>query len=396
MMKKEIEICSGTGIISRVVFGDVGGGMPDCALAECLAPYPEVFAVIDANLPDKSPAAGSVCAMLKERNVPSYAVEASEQAKNMETVLGICSWLMDCNAGRDALVLAIGGGITTDMTGFAASVYKRGVRFAYVPTTLLAQVDASVGGKTGVNFEQYKNMLGIIRQPEFTYVDIRMLGSLPYRDFLSGAAEMLKTFIIEDNGNYAASAGVLKELHLAAVQLCGSGECDFRKMTLSDVMVKATVEWDVLANLVAESIKVKAGIVSRDQFESGERRKLNLGHTFAHAIETLARRHGDDLTHGEAVAIGIVMAARLAGVEQAGTGSGIMAPRDCVLAARLETDFTACGLPVGCPYDILGMAEVMSKDKKSEGGKVHFVLPCAVGDVRIVDLSAAEACAMLK
>ena len=240
-MKKEIEICSGTGIISRVVFGDVGGCMPDCALAECLAPYPEVFAVIDANLPDKSPAAGSVCAMLKERNVPSYAVEASEQAKNMETVLGICSWLMDCNAGRDALVLAIGGGITTDMTGFAASVYKRGVRFAYVPTTLLAQVDASVGGKTGVNFEQYKNMLGIIRQPEFTYVDIRMLGSLPYRDFLSGAAEMLKTFIIEDNGNYAASAGVLKELHLAAVQLCGSGECDFRKMTLSDVMVKAAV-----------------------------------------------------------------------------------------------------------------------------------------------------------
>lgn len=398
MMKKEIEICSGTGIISRVVFGggDCGDGLPACTLAEYLKPYPEVFAVIDANLPEKSPAAGSVCAMLKERNVPSYAVEASEQAKNMETVLGICSWLMDCNAGRDALVLAIGGGITTDMTGFAASVYKRGVRFAYVPTTLLAQVDASVGGKTGVNFEQYKNMLGIIRQPEFTYVDIRMLGSLPYRDFLSGAAEMLKTFIIEDNGNYAASAGVLKELHLAAVQLCGSGECDFRKMTLSDVMVKAAVEWDVLANLVAESIKVKAGIVSRDQFESGERRKLNLGHTFAHAIETFARRQGDDLTHGEAVSIGIVMAARLAGAEQAGTGSGIMAPRDCVLAARLETDFKACGLPVGCPYDILGMAEVMSKDKKSEGGKVHFVLPCAVGDVRIVDLSAAEACAILK
>lgn len=131
-----------------------------------------VFAVIDANLAEKSPAAGSVCAMLKERNVPSYAVEASEQAKNMETVLGICSWLMDCNAGRDALVLAIGGGITTDMTGFAASVYKRGVRFAYVPTTLLAQVDASVGGKTGVNFEQYKNMLGIIRQPGSLHMSI--------------------------------------------------------------------------------------------------------------------------------------------------------------------------------------------------------------------------------
>lgn len=390
MKMKEIEICSGNEIISRVVFGDAGGCMPDCALAECLAPYPEVFAVIDANVTEKSSDASRICAMLEDRNVPSYAVEASEQAKNMDTVLGICSWLMDCNAGRDALVLAIGGGITTDMTGFAASVYKRGVRFAYVPTTLLAQVDASVGGKTGVNFKQYKNMLGVIRQPEFTYVDIRLLGPLPYRDFLSGAAEMLKTFIIEDNGNYEVSAGVLKELHSAAVQLCGSGERGFRKLTLSDVMTKAAVEWDILAHLVAESIKVKAGIVSRDQFEGGERRKLNLGHTFAHAIETLARREGDDLTHGEAVAMGIVMAARLAGL-----CPDIAAPHDCVLAASLETDFMSCGLPVGCPYDLCRMEEAMSKDKKAEGGKVHFVLPCSVGDVRIVDLSVAEACAML-
>lgn len=390
MKMKEMEICSGNEMISRVVFGNVGGCMPDFALAECLAPYTEVFAVIDANVTEKSSAASRVCAMLKDRNVPSYAVEASEQAKNMETVLGICSWLMDCNAGRDALVLAIGGGITTDMTGFAASVYKRGVRFAYVPTTLLAQVDASVGGKTGVNFKQYKNMLGVIRQPEFTYVDIRLLGPLPYRDFLSGAAEMLKTFIIEDNGNYAVSVEVLKELHSAAVQLCGSGEHGFRKLTLSDVMTKAAVEWDILAHLVAESIKVKAGIVSRDQYEGGERRKLNLGHTFAHAIETLARRQGDDLTHGEAVAMGIVMAARLAGL-----CPDIAVPHDCVLAASLETDFMSCGLPVRWPYDIFGMEEAMSKDKKAEGGKIHFVLPCSVGDVRIVDLSVAEACAML-
>lgn len=390
MMTKEMDICSGQEIISRVVFGDVGDGMPDCALAEFLAPYPEVFAVIDANVTEKSPAVSGVCAVLKERNIPLYAVEASEQAKNMETVLGICSWLMDCNAGRDALVLAIGGGITTDMTGFAASIYKRGVRFAYIPTTLLAQVDASVGGKTGVNFEQYKNMIGVIRQPEFTYVDIRLLGSLPYRDFLSGAAEMLKTFIIEDNGNYAGAVGMLKELHSAALRLCGNMKSALGQLTLSEVMMKAEAEWGMLSHLVAESIKVKAGVVSRDQFEGGERRKLNLGHTFAHAIETLARRQGDDLTHGEAVAIGIVMAARLAGL-----CPDIAPLHDCALAARLEADFMACGLPVKCPYDIPGMAEAMSKDKKAEGGKVHFVLPCAVGEVMIADLSAAEACAML-
>lgn len=390
MMTKEMDICSGQEIISRVVLGDVGDGIPDCALAEFLAPYPEVFAVIDANVTEKSPAVSGVCAVLKERNIPLYAVEASEQAKNMETVLAICSWLMDCNAGRDALVLAIGGGITTDMTGFAASIYKRGVRFAYIPTTLLAQVDASVGGKTGVNFEQYKNMLGVIRQPEFTYVDIRLLGSLPYRDFLSGAAEMLKTFIIEDNGNYAGAVGMLKELHSAALRLCGNMKGALGQLTLSEVMMKAEVEWGMLSHLVAESIKVKAGVVSRDQFEGGERRKLNLGHTFAHAIETLARRQGDDLTHGEAVAIGIVMAARLAGL-----CPDIAPLHDCALAARLEADFMACGLPVKCPYDIPGMAEVMSKDKKAEGGKVHFVLPCAVGEVMIADLSAAEACVML-
>ncbi|MDE7127016.1 MAG: hypothetical protein K2O58_03865 [Bacteroidales bacterium] len=156
------------------------------------------------------------------------------------------------------------------------------------------------------------------------------------------------------------------------------------------MMLKAEAEWDMLAHLVSESIKVKAGIVSRDQFEGGERRKLNLGHTFAHAIETLARRHGDDLTHGEAVAIGIVMAARLAGL-----CPDIAGPHDCALAARLKADFMSCGLPVGCPYDIYWMADAMSKDKKAEGGKVHFVLPCTVGEVEIVDFSAAEVCAML-
>ena len=123
-------------------------------------------------------------------------LDTSEEDKSMQTVMEICKWLLDNGADRNALLLAIGGGITTDMAGFAASIYKRGIRFAYVPTTFLSQVDAAIGGKTGVNFENYKNILGVIRQPEFTYICPEVLETLPYRDFLSGAAELIKTITV--------------------------------------------------------------------------------------------------------------------------------------------------------------------------------------------------------
>ena len=144
-----------------------------------------------------------------------YMLEASEEKKIMETVLSMTGWLLAGGADRNALVLAVGGGITTDMAGFAASIYKRGVRFAYIPTTLLSQVDAAIGGKTGVNYDSYKNMLGVIRQPEFTYICPEVLESLPLRDFLSGAAEMVKTFLIEDGGWYGKSVRFLSDLHAA-------------------------------------------------------------------------------------------------------------------------------------------------------------------------------------
>ena len=160
-------------------------------LEECLDRYQHVFAVMDSNVAMSCPAAMQIAEIMNRRGVPGKLIDASEEDKTMDTVMDICGWLLDNGADRDALVLAVGGGITTDMVGFAASIYKRGVRFAYVPTTLLAQVDASVGGKTGVNFERYKNMLGVIRQPEFTYVCPGVLASLPHREFTAGVAEML-------------------------------------------------------------------------------------------------------------------------------------------------------------------------------------------------------------
>lgn len=378
---EQINIYSGKDVISRVLIdNDVE------TLASLLEPYRKVYAVMDSAVAADCPAALEIAAVLNAKGAPGMLIEASEQEKTMETVMRICSWLMEQGADRDALVLAIGGGITTDMTGFAASIYKRGVRFAYMPTTLLAQVDAAVGGKTGVNFDNYKNMLGIIRQPKFTFICPPVLESLPSRDFLSGAAEMLKSFIIEDGGWYGRAVEWLKE---------------YSSSDAKDDYLQGNVE--ELSALIGAAVCVKAGIVSRDQFEGGERRKLNLGHTFAHAIETLAQRKrmesddAPDITHGEAVAMGMVLAAQLSDACRRESGEPVVLENGFGwgLEQRLEADFLACGLPIGCPFKLSLMAEIMRKDKKAEGGKIHFVLPRAIGDVEMTDLTVDEVCSLM-
>lgn len=366
--------------------------------------YPAVFVVADRQV---KPSAEQVVKAHEEQMLegalshPSnlLLLDVSEENKSMSTVLEICKWLMDNGAGRNALLLAIGGGITTDMAGFAASIYKRGIRFAYVPTTFLSQVDAAIGGKTGVNFENYKNILGVIRQPEFTYICPEVLGTLPYRDFLSGAAELLKTFIIDNTGNnYEKSVEVLSEIH---------GSID-RKRAIALHLAEIEV-------LAAAAAKIKAGIVERDEFECGERRKLNLGHTFAHAIESVSMsRHNGSMsghngaksgvTHGEAVAMGMIMAAKASeryynlAPENSLRPENIAGPNDTAtgeegksLKARLARDFSRCGLPTECPFPPESLSGAMKKDKKAENGIVHFVLIRAIGDVRIEDLPVESA-----
>lgn len=380
----KINIYSGGEVISSILVEDTLAG-----LQRALAPYKSVYAVMDKAVAMDCPAAAQLADILNCHGVPGMLVEAHESAKTMDTVMSICSWFLEQGADRDALVLAVGGGITSDMVGFAASIYKRGVRFAYIPTTLLSQVDAAIGGKTGVNFERYKNILGVIRQPEFTYICPQMLVSLPQRDFLSGVAEMLKTFIIEDNENYYDAVGLLSDMN---VEYCSRvAEGDEEQDSWQGCIEKYSGE---LLKLIYEAAKVKAGVVSRDQFESGERRKLNLGHTFAHAIETLGQRRGDDVTHGEAVAMGIILAAELS-EKYAQADEAWRETCDFDIYARFTDDFLAVGLPVNCPFRIEDMAEVMMKDKKAEGGMVHFVLPSTVGDVRIVDMTVDEVVGLL-
>lgn len=366
--------------------------------------YPAVFVVADRQV---TSSAEQVVKAHEEQKLegalphPSnlLLLDVSEENKSMSTVLEICKWLMDNDAGRNALLLAIGGGITTDMAGFAASIYKRGIRFAYVPTTFLSQVDAAIGGKTGVNFQNYKNILGVIRQPEFTYICPEVLGTLPYRDFLSGAAELLKTFIIDNAGNnYEKAVEVLSEIH----------ESIDRKQAIA--LHLAEIE-----ELAAAAARIKAGIVECDEFERGERRKLNLGHTFAHAIESVSMsRHNGSMsghngaksgvTHGEAVAMGMIMAAK-ASERYYNLASEIPSRRENIagqndtatseegesLSSRLARDFSRCGLPTECPFPPESLSGAMKKDKKAENGIVHFVLIRAIGDVRIVDLPVERA-----
>ena len=342
-MPKEIVIT-----INGIAAGRVVGGACLTEIAPLLANEPEVYVVYDENA---SWVAGEVIAAVPGVR-GSIAIEATEEEKSMETVLLITRSLLEAGASRKALVLAIGGGITTDLAGFAASIYKRGVRYSNVPTTLLAQVDAAIGGKTGVNFEAYKNMLGVIVQPVFTFVCAEALRTLPRRDFLSGAAEMLKTFIIENEDDHYARA----------IQWLSADSADGQELILA-------------------AAAVKAGVVSRDPYEAGERRKLNLGHTFAHAIEHEARVREEDITHGEAVAMGMILAARLS--DRLGVSAG--------LEARLAADFAAVGLPTQCPYPLATLAEAMDKDKKAEGDRVHFVLAERIGSVIIRELTVAEA-----
>lgn len=412
---EQINVYSGKKVISRIITADNING-----LGRCLEPFRHVFAVVDRSVAVGCPAVASLisqglgldtasgrnpvsasgkCNAPAKRPMKVKRIEASEESKTMDTVMEICAWLLENDADRDALVLAIGGGITTDMAGFAASIYKRGVRFAYVPTTLLAQVDAAIGGKTGVNFDRYKNILGVIRQPEFTYICPQVLETLPKRDFLSGAAEMLKTFMIEDNGNYRKAADLFFAMageYSMEVHMYGE---DAGK-TWRNIVAKNR---KALTELISAAAQVKAGVVSRDQFERGERRKLNLGHTFAHAIETLAQRDGGErfirhdgtsevrgVTHGEAVAMGLVLAARLADRYYRNDRGEITA-----LEAQVSNDLWDGDIPCFCPYSPEEMAQAMKKDKKAEGGKVYFVLPKAIGEVEVVALEVEQVCRLL-
>lgn len=279
---------------------------------------------------------------------PVIWIHASEEEKCMATVERLTRQLLELEADRDTLLLGLGGGIVTDITGFTAAIYKRGIPFALVPTTLLAQVDAAIGGKNGVNFDRYKNILGTFRQAEFVYIDTDFLHTLPLRQLRCGAAEMLKTFLLADAEAYEAAVRHFSGLDSQRVP----------------------------ASLVRRAGEIKSNLVEQDPEDHGVRRLLNLGHTFGHAIEKCSSQ----FEHGEAVAIGIAMAAEMA------VGKGVMSAGD---AARIRSDLQACGLPVDPPVPVEELHKAILQDKKRSGGKLRFILPETIGKATIWEESVS-------
>ena len=280
----------------------------------------------------------------------TITVPDGEEVKTLATVERIYNGLLDAGAERSTAIFALGGGVVGDMAGFAAATYLRGVPFVQVPTTLLAQVDASVGGKTGVNLPRGKNLVGAFYQPEAVLVDTATLGTLPERELRAGLAEVIKYGLIRDPGFF----GWL-EHHLQAL---------------------LDREPDPLAEAIRRSCRNKAEVVADDERENGQRALLNLGHTFAHAIE--AGTGYSPWLHGEAVAVGLVMAA------EASWRLGRLSEAD---RDRTRALVEQAGLPTWGPSDLPvdRYLALMAVDKKVAEGRVRFVLLDAVGEALVTD-----------
>lgn len=283
-------------------------------------------------------------------------IGAGESIKTLQTVETIYRRFIELGVDRSTFILAAGGGIVTDVAGFAASTYMRGLPFGFLPTTLLGQVDASIGGKNGVNIEGYKNMAGTFTQPRFVICDPALLRTLPDREFRAGLAEVVKTAIIAD-------ASLFARLEQSSFET-------LRRNT------------DLLSDAISASIRVKADIVERDERETGERRKLNLGHTLAHAIEKCTPQ----LNHGEAVAVGTAMIADVA------VKLGLLAPDD---RDRIVGLLLALGFELTPPVELRRLVKEIGKDKKNEEGRLRIVLPAGIGDCEVRPMPVEEFAALV-
>ncbi|MDR2423927.1 MAG: 3-dehydroquinate synthase [Prevotellaceae bacterium] len=272
-----------------------------------------------------------------------------EKNKTLDTVAAAVRQLIAKGADRKSFILGIGGGIVCDITGFVASIYMRGLRFGFVPTTLLAQVDASVGGKNGVNCDGYKNMIGVFNQPEFVLCDVNMLDTLDCRQLKAGLAEVIKSALIAD-----AELFRYLENNIASILNLDKNQLRF---------------------IVERSIAIKAQIVEADEREAGERKKLNLGHTIGHAIE---KQSNNKFLHGEAVSIGMAMAAYMS------ARVGMLSESELKRILHL---LEWAGLPLSAGIPTKKLVEAVGKDKKKHGNTVSFIFNKGIGNVEIKDIS---------
>lgn len=291
---------------------------------------------------------GSLRHFLPQSRVLFRAIAPGEQHKTRESWNALTDWMLEERCGRDTTVVALGGGVVGDLAGFVAATFMRGIPVVQVPTSLLAMVDASVGGKVGVDTPAGKNLVGAFHQPHAVLIDPTVLQTLDVAHRRAGLAEVVKHGVIAD-ANYLQEAIAL-----------GPSLVDGREMTWHG---------DALARLVARSVEIKADVVREDEREGGLRQILNFGHTIGHAIEAAS---GFSLLHGEAIAIGMVLESRLAeqlGFAEPGT------------TAVVRDALRVVGLPVDRPGDQAPstLLDLMRIDKKARGGRIVFALPAAIG-----------------
>jgi 3-dehydroquinate synthase len=280
----------------------------------------------------------------------SVTIPSGESYKTLQTVEEIYRELVKLEADRATLMIGVGGGLATDIAGYVASTFLRGTPFGFISTTLLGQVDASIGGKNGVNLDGYKNMIGTIRQPSFVWCDLSLLGTLSHREYVSGIAEVIKYGFI----------------------------CDLPFLEYLEGHMESLLKQDVgvLEHVVANSVSIKADVVQRDEKESDIRKILNFGHTIGHAIE---RNHS--FLHGEAIGVGMVLAARLSYQQGLLTTSEV---------DRVERMVLSAGLPTHLKLDPEEIYQNIRKDKKRSGDDIHFVLLKGLGNTIIRPIPLTE------
>ena len=279
---------------------------------------------------------------------PVYVVEPGEKSKDFEVMTKIWHWLLEKGADRSSFIVGIGGGVVCDLAGFVASTFMRGIPFGFVATSLLAQVDASVGGKNGVNLGGYKNIIGTFTQPEFVICDTSMLKTLSDDEFRNGMAEVIKHALIKDADKF-----------------------QFLKKNRNAILNK---EREVISHIVKRSVKIKAAIVQADELERGERRLLNFGHTWGHAVEK-----ENKIPHGQAVSIGMAFAAGLS------KHLGYLKETDYNDILVLLHDY---GLPLSTELDKNRVFDTLLRDKKKEKDKMNFVLLKSFGNAFVKEMDA--------
>jgi 3-dehydroquinate synthase len=324
--------------VGRGLFENAG------AIAREVAPAHRYALITDSNVGPLY--AEEVRNQLEKGSAEVLTIPAGESNKTRESWARLTDQMLAKKFGRDSVVIALGGGVVGDLAGFVAATFMRGIPVVQMPTTLVAMVDASIGGKTAVDTPAGKNLVGAFHPPAAVLVDPQLLATLPLREMRAGFAEIVKHGVIADDV-------YLREVASGASEMLSAGGS----------------ESDSMLSLIVRSVEIKAEIVSRDEREEGLRKTLNFGHTIGHAVELVS---GYSLLHGEAVAIGMALEGRLAeqiGVAKAGTAATIV---KALQSAGLPTD-----LPTG--FEAEEVIEAMKSDKKGKSGKTRFALPLRVG-----------------